>query len=376
MSDVAPDRSNGSRTHESIRRNTPAAILPHALSFEKPVNEAKPFFHGRRRFPRHQHLPPESEKCDPRVPNKVSPMSRAAQLVMTEAQPTLYAGLSHVTYDGEPLDLGHGIILRSTYAHLFAANMVAFARATNGKPHPAPWYAARGGFSYDVEAELAVPTSQELPGRLNAEDAVWLIAALLRLARYAYLMVPVISDVSFDAAPTSKQKPLLRPFEIEPRILHAGDDEVSCLQAEDLSWVKSVWPRTAELTRTCPPLSMALRAADACTVQGRRASALLTAWGALEVLFAPSRAELRFRVSAHIAAYLEPVGPKRLELFKTVADLYNARSKAAHTAQDAEVVALVQSFVILRNALVRMIDEGAVPMQADLEKRLFCGDGQ
>lgn len=295
---------------------------------------------------------------------------------MTEAQPTLYAGLSHVTCDGKPFDLGHGIILRSTYAHLFAANMMAFARATNGQSHPAPWRAARGGFGYDIEAELAVPTGGNLPGGLSADDAVWLVAALMRLAEYAYLMVPVISDVSFDAAPTAKQEPILRPFEIEPRILHAGGDEVSRLTTENLSWGKTVWPRTAELMRTYPPLSMALRAADACTVRGRRASALLTAWGALEELFAPSRAELRFRVSAHIAAYLEPVGPKRLELFKTVADLYNARSKAAHTAQDAEVAALVQSFVILRNALVRMVDQGAVPTQADLEKRLLCGDGE
>lgn len=295
---------------------------------------------------------------------------------MTEAQPTLYAGLSHVTFDGEPFDFGHGITLRRTYAHLFAANMMAFARATGGKPHPAPWRAARGGFSYDIEAELAVPTGRELPGGFSAEDAAWLIAALLRLAKYAYLMMPVVSDVSFNAAPTSKQEPLLRPFEIEPRILHARDNEVSRINTEDLSWVKLVWPRTAELMRRCPPLNMALRAADACTIQGRPASALLTAWGALEELFAPSRAELRFRVSANIAAYLEPVGPKRLELFKTIADLYNARSKAAHTAQDAEVAALLQSFVILRNALVRMVDQGAVPTQADLEKRLFCDDGQ
>jgi hypothetical protein len=284
--------------------------------------------------------------------------------------------MSHVTYDGEPFDLGHSIILKSTYAHLFAANIMAFARATEGKPHPAPWRAARGGFGYDIEAELAVPTDGKLPGCLSADDAVWLIAALLRLAKYAYLMVPVISDVSFDAAPISKQEPLLRPFEIEPRIIDRGGEEVSRLSAENLSWVKSVWPRTAELMGRCPPLNMALRAADACTVQGRPASALLTAWGALEELFAPSRAELRFRVSANIAAYLEPVGPKRLELFKTVAELYNARSKAAHTAQDAELGALLQSFVILRNALVRMVDEGVVPTQVDLEQRLFCGNGQ
>ena len=295
---------------------------------------------------------------------------------MLESPIKLYAGLSHITYGGEPFDLGHGIVVKSTYAHLFSANMMAFGRAPEGKPHPAPWRAARGGFGYDVEVELSVPTSQNLPGGLSSKDTVWLIAALLRLAEYANLMVPVISDVSFGDAATSKQEPLLRPFEIEPRILHAGDEEMTRLKTEDLSWVKSVWPRTAQLMRTCPPLNMALRAADACTVRARPASALLTAWGALEELFAPSRAELRYRVSAHIAAYLEPVGPKRLELFKTVADLYNARSKAAHTAQEAEVAALVQSFVILRNALIRMIGEGAVPTQADLEKRLFCGDGQ
>jgi hypothetical protein len=254
--------------------------------------------------------------------------------------------------------------------------MMAFGRASAGKPHPAPWRAARGGISYDIEIELAVPADQKLPGGINAEAAVSLIASLLRLAEYAYLMVPVISDVPFEAAATSAREPLLRAFEIEPRILHAGDEEVARLKAEDLLWIKSVWPRTAELLRACPPLDMALRAADACTVKGRPASALLTVWGALEELFAPSRAELRFRVSAHIAAYLEPVGPKRHELFKTIADLYNARSKAAHTAQEAEVAALVQSFVILRNALIRMIDEGAVPSHADLERRLFCGNGQ
>ena len=107
------------------------------------------------------------------------------------------------------------------------------------------------------------------------------------------------------------------------------------------------------------------------SAQAAVADGQLTAWGALEELFAPSRAELRFRVSAHIAAYLEPAGPKRLKTFKTVADLYTARSKAAHTAQDAELGALVQSFVLLRNALIKMVDEGAMPTQADLERRLL-----
>ena len=67
---------------------------------------------------------------------------------------SIYAGLSHVTYHGESVDLGHGVVLRSTYAHLFAANMMAFARAANGEAHPTPWRAARGGFGYDIQVEL------------------------------------------------------------------------------------------------------------------------------------------------------------------------------------------------------------------------------
>ena len=293
---------------------------------------------------------------------------------MINNQSFLYAGLSNATYDGERFNLGHGVVLRSAYAHLFAPHMMAFARAEPGKPHPAPWRTARGGFSYDIEIELAVPVRKDMPGGLSTEDVVWLIAALLRLAKYAYLIVPVLSDQPFDAAASSEDEPLLRPFEIEPRIFKPPDEEASRIKASDLEWVKSVWPHTAELLRTTPPLHMALRAADACTIRGRPASALLTAWGALEELFVPSHAELRFRVSAHIAAYLEPVGPKRLELFKSVADLYNARSKAAHSAQDAEIGALVQSFVILRNALIQMISRGTVPTQGDFEKFLFGGD--
>jgi hypothetical protein len=293
---------------------------------------------------------------------------------MSEAQPKLYAGLSHIAYDGDIADLGHGVILRPTYAHLFGTFMMAFERAEEGRPHPAPWRAARGGFSNDIEVEISVPAGQTLPGNLCAEDAVWLIAALLRLARFAYLMVPVLSDHPFNASAASEQEPVLRVFEIEPRILKSTGEKSTSVTAGDLSWLKAVWPRTAELLTTAPQLNLALRAADACTVRGRPASALLTAWGALEELFAPSRAELRFRVSAHIAAYLEPVGPRRLELFKTVSKLYNARSKAAHSAQEAEIGALLNSFIILRNALIRIIDEGVIPTQGDFERRLFCGE--
>lgn len=294
---------------------------------------------------------------------------------MIEGQQALYAGFSNVTYDGEPFDLGHGVKLRAAYAHLFSAPMMAFAKAEPGKAHPAPWHATNGGgFSYDIEVEISVLKTNKFPGALAPEEVIWLIAALLRLAEYAYLVVPVLSNQAFDDTATSSQMPSLQPFETEPRLLTADDANLGTITLSNLEWVKSVWPRTAELIKKSSSFNTALRAADACTVRGRPASALLMVWGALEELFAPSRAELRFRVSAHIAAYLEPAGSKRLAMFKSVASLYNERSKAAHSAKDAEVGHLIQSFVILRNALVRMIEDGVVPKQTDFEQLLFCGD--
>jgi hypothetical protein len=69
------------------------------------------------------------------MPRGTPPKAKAeADAAPTKALQTLYAGLSHVSYSGVPFELGHGIILRSTYAHLFAANMMAFARASEENP--------------------------------------------------------------------------------------------------------------------------------------------------------------------------------------------------------------------------------------------------
>ena len=99
---------------------------------------------------------------------------------------------------------------------------------------------------------------------------------------------------------------------------------------------------------------------------------VLTIWGALEQLFAPSAGELRHRVAANIAAYLVPRGPERLATYKHVLKLYNARSAAAHTAKDLDRGVMLESWVILRNALVKIITEQRVPSQTDFEHLLYA----
>lgn len=98
---------------------------------------------------------------------------------------------------------------------------------------------------------------------------------------------------------------------------------------------------------------------------------MVSLWGALESLFSPSRPELSFRVSGLIAAYLEDFGAARQALQKKVAKLYDVRPFAAHGKPKDDPNALVETFELLRRAIINMINDEHVPSKAELESRLF-----
>lgn len=252
-----------------------------------------------------------------------------------------------------------------------SVNLMAFRPAKQGRHHPGPWKAAKGGFGYDISVEIQVPTGGTLPCSLQPRDAIWLIAALVRLAKCPYLMVPIISSHPFGAIADSPEEPILEPFETEMRLLQPAEAHYAVLDSELLTWVSRVWSPTADLMARYSRFDSAFRAFDLCTIRGRTSSSLLLVWGALEQIFAPSPPELRYRVASNIAAYLNPPGEKRLEAYREILDLYTHRSTAAHTAKDVDQSAFLGSYVLIRNALVRIVDEQRVPDQKELERAIF-----
>ena len=62
------------------------AHVRHGFPVQQTGDKAQAFFHNRTRFPRHPHLPlakpAKSEKCNPCVRYEMSPMSRAAHLLI------------------------------------------------------------------------------------------------------------------------------------------------------------------------------------------------------------------------------------------------------------------------------------------------------
>src|SRR5215472_18958978 len=76
----------------------------------------------------------------------------------------LYGGLSGLTLEPNHFDLGHGIAISVTYAHLMSHFVMAFAPAPPGEPHPGPWKPTTGsGVEIDVTAELFVPRTYNSP---------------------------------------------------------------------------------------------------------------------------------------------------------------------------------------------------------------------
>jgi hypothetical protein len=282
----------------------------------------------------------------------------------------LHAGLSGLKLEEDSFDLGDGLSLSKTYAHLMSPFIMAFTPARLGGHHPAPWKAASGGFSFDVNAELLIPSHIE--DKYGSKIGVArTVVFLLRLGVNPATTLPVFSNYPFGALPQIPDNQAnLFPFEVQRR--HFPLDVVGGLaNAIALTWVKDRWQVAYRLTAESAEFALAVEAIDRGQFVQNSALALVSLWGALEALFSPSTAEVTFRVSSLIAAFLEPPGNERANLQKEVAKLYDKRSAAAHGKPKHEPEDLLGTFNLLRRVLMAIIDREKVPSKNDLEGMLF-----
>lgn len=281
----------------------------------------------------------------------------------------LWGGIAGCTVSLERFEIGEGVVISQTYAHFMAPFLMAFNPAQPGKPHPPPWKAAKGGLSFDINAEIYLPVALNSE-TLDRVNTIWWIAALLRLKATTSLFVPVLSSEKFSAIPHIEQEPELIPIEIQmPRITLESQKNPK-IGVDELEWLKRYWVRASKLLAN-EDFSMAFQAVDSCIWNSNPALALVAVWGALERLFSASRQELSFRVSANIASFLEPPGRERYKCFKHVKGLYAYRSKAAHGAGANDIVPLLDSYKIARRVLLQMIESHHVPDKNELEAGVF-----
>lgn len=148
------------------------------------------------------------------------------------------------------------------------------------------------------------------------------------------------------------------------------DPQGCSLDNPQLEWLRDNWYEAGALLDN-EDFSEAFQAIDASLWNHSPVLGLVALWGALERLFSPSAAELSFRVSANIAAFLEPPGRARYALFKKVKGLYDSRSKAAHGSGKPDLAPYAETFWVAKRVLVKMIETRHIPTKKELEANLF-----
>lgn len=285
-----------------------------------------------------------------------------------ETNESVYAGLWGLNLSGE-LDLGEGITLRPTYVHVMTNTMLAFSRPERpGTHHPAPWKATSGRYSYDVEAQLCVPATYTRKARRL--DVVKSLVALLRLYVHPDIRFAVAASRPFAELSGTTELIVADQLEIHPRHFDFGPITSEGNESR-VDWVKQHWQTALDLMENSHEFRLALDVYLSGQFIPNSSMVMVAVWGALEALFVGTKTELRFRVSALLATYMEPRGKARTTFQKKAGQLYDARSSAAHGSSKHERKGLVESFLLLRDVLIKIIEEGKVPTKAELVAKLF-----
>jgi hypothetical protein len=224
-----------------------------------------------------------------------------------------------------------------------------------------------------MRTEIVVPENYQHP-RLSRFEVARTIVGLIRIFVNPEVAMIFASEhplSSFPELDKSGEALKGRVVEVLPR--HFGLKLVEPMSMEDLGWVKKNWSTAANLRSSSSEFAFAMDVLDIGQFVPSTAMALVSIWGALEAIFSPAMAELRFRVSAMIAAYMEPPGDERLAHQKKIAKLYDMRSAAAHGKPKHDNADLLASFELLRMVLIKIIEHKGIPSKDDLERALFCG---
>ena len=283
-----------------------------------------------------------------------------------------FGGMSGSRLGVEKFDIGQGIVLSNTYAHVTAPFLIAFSKPEKpGLPHPAPWAAASGGFGFDISVQISLPRDVKLTG-LNRISAVWWIVALLRLKTQATLVLPIVSNVPFSKEFALDKKSHFMPMEMSPRVISFPDERKKVIKKSDLEWLRDNWMSVEKAMQDDGRIYEAIFAYDFSRQSWSLDHAIMFMWGAIENLFLGVSQELRFRISGLVSGFLEPIGIRRNELRKKILKLYDMRSKVAHGSKlEKPEIIYRETRDLLRRCILRIIEKKKFPTKEELERNIF-----
>lgn len=306
---------------------------------------------------------------------------------MTDDYPSgLYAGLAAIEVPESPVDFGDGVTLARTFARFTTSfnfintgdtSVPAWKATKPGElpplPPPAMWHLRER--QLDVTSQLFLPAAVAgSPAELHG--IARLLTSALRLYADPAVSLIATSSQPYEALIECKLEGcVLNPVEISPRYFSLGLAKEGC-NVDGIQWVARHWKNVLRLYQSHAEFRLAVDALDHGQFEPNPSLSLVGLWGAIEALFSPSTTELKFRVSALVAAFLEAPGAARLTKQRRIAALYDQRSAAAHGKPKHTPEHLLESFELLRTILIRIAELGRVPTKVQLEERMFGADNE
>jgi hypothetical protein len=257
------------------------------------------------------------------MPNEPSP-----------AKTDLYGAISDAVFEVATFDFGNNVTLAPAKAYFMRPCLITSTRLETSFPAMS---VAAGGFGFDLVAELKVPSQFELPNWFDQVNTIWWLAALMRLRGTPRLRAPIISNTSFANAlrSSSSSWPVESESERTTLVLEPGAGE--SIAKTDLEWVGVHWVRAGNLMKKSSEFNLAFQAFD----------------------------------QSAFATFIEAPGEGRALLHRRIVKLYDARSAAVHGRREVATQPLIETYALLKRALIKIIDRNVVPSISDIESALF-----
>jgi hypothetical protein len=264
--------------------------------------------------------------------------------------------ISRVRLDRE-YEVLDGLVLRPTYATVFAHAMLAANRPPNPRaPHPPPWQIVEGAAITEViHAELFVSAAADIEPNERLVIARNIIA-LLRLIVGMPILAPAIANMPYTNLQAQNPRAVVSRF--EPQFAWSIEDvHIGPSEIESLTLFLGNLAKLGATDR----FAAAFVLADGMWWLPTLSAQMIAIWSAAETLMRPSRMDMTKELARSVRTYLGQSRSDGDRLYQEVVRLCASRGGAAHVGREPEAADVQASYYLLRGLLLRSLLEGEAP---------------
>lgn len=226
-------------------------------------------------------------------------------------------------------------------------------------------FGAVGRYSHQLTHELSMQRLEPDKHQTAFKLAWWIIAAI-RIKSGTEFLVPAVANCSWSSVAGYESEVHVQLLEDVPQARRTNT--VTPIPTVVLEWAHLNLTSIAELLEQ-PHFRLAVDAVTTYHHMTNDRVMLAFLWAGIEALLGVEQ-ELRFRVALLGACVLEPRGPARIELYRRLLRLYDARSKAVHGARVDESklrAEVVETRRLLADLLCKCVEAKRVFSREELE---------